>query len=303
MFKNLLKGNTYAKLKELQEDKKIFEIIEPLKDMDGFKQNNPHHSYDLLEHTLLVVKNIGEDAPEYMKIASLFHDIGKLTTAELKPEDKLSDYDKKYMAENNLTGINTFLGHSKASEEEAKNFLLKSDIDEDTINKALFLIKVHEKNWDSAKTKTVRNFVNDLKENGLELSDYINLRRADVFGQSLYMRDAKLEELEKVEAVYQKILDYEKSIEGTITRSSLDINGRDIVEHEIFGKVPKEYIKDFLNEAINFVNSEEGVNNKEDIINHLKDWFHDECFENEVFLKALGDFNEVKELDIDILEK
>ncbi|MBR2590628.1 MAG: HDIG domain-containing protein [Clostridia bacterium] len=56
--------------------------------MKGYAQNNPHHCYDLLTHTLKVVcavkpQGIAQTDFEVLRTAALFHDIGKPSVAAL----------------------------------------------------------------------------------------------------------------------------------------------------------------------------------------------------------------------------
>ena len=55
--------------------KEIYELIPEFKVCDGFDQCNEYHIYDVLEHTLCVLDNVGNDY--VLRVAALFHDIGK----------------------------------------------------------------------------------------------------------------------------------------------------------------------------------------------------------------------------------
>lgn len=55
--------------------KEIYELIPEFKACDGFDQCNDYHIYDVLEHTLCVLDNVGNDY--VLRVAALFHDIGK----------------------------------------------------------------------------------------------------------------------------------------------------------------------------------------------------------------------------------
>ena len=61
---------------------------QPFAAMKGYEQNNPHHCYDLLTHTLKVVCGIeASGIPkadfEVLRTAALFHDIGKPAAAQV----------------------------------------------------------------------------------------------------------------------------------------------------------------------------------------------------------------------------
>ena len=55
--------------------KEIYELIPEFRACDGFNQCNEYHIYDVLEHILCVLDNVGNDY--VLRVAALFHDIGK----------------------------------------------------------------------------------------------------------------------------------------------------------------------------------------------------------------------------------
>ena len=70
----------------------------------GFEQDNPHHCYDLWNHTLHTVKGIPEDKLDdedivKLKIAAFFHDVGKPEVYAINPN----------------TGRHSFHGHTAKS--------------------------------------------------------------------------------------------------------------------------------------------------------------------------------------------
>ena len=99
--------------------------------MVGFKQNNPHHCYDLFEHTLRVVEGINteglflEDIIK-LKVAAFFHDIGKPIVAMVKGDKTV------------------FYNHAKESAKIAKDILIELDHNEDEIKRILFYIEHHD---------------------------------------------------------------------------------------------------------------------------------------------------------------
>lgn len=52
--------------------------------MVGFHQKNPHHCYDLWEHTLRTAAALSSRVPARLRTAAFFHDIGKPQTARFK---------------------------------------------------------------------------------------------------------------------------------------------------------------------------------------------------------------------------
>lgn len=108
--------------------------------MQGYSQNNPHHCFDLLEHTVKTVSEtdcVGlnpEDAFE-LKVAALYHDIGKPKVAFEK------------------NGRTVFYHHAIESKRIAYRLLQSLDMDKAALNRILFYIEHHD-DFISFKLKT-----------------------------------------------------------------------------------------------------------------------------------------------------
>lgn len=99
--------------------------------MKGYSQDNPHHCYDLLEHTVhtLDVINcdgLSEDDTLELKIAALYHDVGKPKVAFEK------------------NGKTVFYNHATESRRIAAKELRKFDLDNDVLDRILFYVEYHD---------------------------------------------------------------------------------------------------------------------------------------------------------------
>lgn len=99
--------------------------------MKGYSQNNPHHCYDLLEHTIKTAEAIdcvelSKDEIIELKIAALYHDVGKPIFAFEK------------------NGKKVFYNHAIESRRIAEKELRKISMDEDVLNRILFYIEYHD---------------------------------------------------------------------------------------------------------------------------------------------------------------
>lgn len=99
--------------------------------MQGYLQNNPHHCYDLLEHTIKTVEAIdcaelSKDEIIELKIAALYHDVGKPSVAFEKSEKTV------------------FYNHAIESRRIAEKELKNSGLDDNDINRILFYIEYHD---------------------------------------------------------------------------------------------------------------------------------------------------------------
>lgn len=99
--------------------------------MKDYKQNNPHHCYDLLTHSTETVLSVdGSDISQKdyveLKIAALFHDIGKPSVAKPKGDKTV------------------FYGHSSESGNICNGLFKKIGLDEDETARILFYITHHD---------------------------------------------------------------------------------------------------------------------------------------------------------------
>ena len=116
-------------------DKSSEELKEMLGDefavMKDYAQNNPHHCYNLLEHTVRTAAGMDcsglsdEDAVQ-LRVAALFHDIGKPVVALQK------------------NGKTVFYNHGKESRKIAEKRLPESGIEGSELKKILFYIEHHD---------------------------------------------------------------------------------------------------------------------------------------------------------------
>lgn len=104
-------------------------VIPELLPMKGFEQHNSYHRYDVLEHCIRAMELV-RTTPEnagYMKLAALFHDIGKPGTYSMDGK-----------------GIGHFYGHPKKSEELVRAILLRLSADKRTMERVAGLVKRHD---------------------------------------------------------------------------------------------------------------------------------------------------------------
>ena len=99
--------------------------------MKGFDQNNPHHCYDLLTHTLQTVAGLDRfcdnaEALPMLRVAALFHDIGKPCVVQEK------------------NGRSVFYGHAAKSAEISASLLTQIGYSQDEVSLVLFYIAHHD---------------------------------------------------------------------------------------------------------------------------------------------------------------
>lgn len=221
----------------------FFEIIPELKECNGFEQYNDYHIYDVYEHIINVIKNTPKNI--YLRLAALFHDIGKPRTFKL---------DEKQ--------VGHFLGHAYTSGVIFKNFANKYKIDNKTKKIVADLILYHDVSL-SSKNNKIYNFYKKFNMNRIEM--LFTLKRADIMGQNKKYID-RIEEINKLEIKYVIVRNMYKSImysgnnlialgyKGKAIGYILDDVKRQIINNRIANDVEKinEYVlKNFKVEEYN----------------------------------------------------
>ena len=219
----------------------VFSVVIPeLAACVGFEQHNFHHKYDVYTHIATVV----EASPEkdYIRLAALFHDIGKPLCFSLDEN-----------------GIGHFYSHAVKSSEIAVNTLKRLRFDNETVNKVQLLVKQHDAYIDE-DSKTLKRKLNRFGEQALR--DLISVQRADTLGlaDEYHKRLAHFEKLEK------NLCTIVES-NNCFTVKNLDINGNDIIAIGLKGKE----IGDALNLLLEAVIDEKVENCRESLINYLKE--------------------------------
>ena len=204
------------------------------------EQKNPHHMYNVGEHTLWSMKYVEKD--KVLRLAMLFHDMGK--PGAITMDDK---------------GIHHFHGHNELSSHIAKDVLRRLRFDNDTIHKVERLVYFHD--YRPALTdKSVRKFVAKIGKDLFPL--YILVQTADVKAQSDYKKEEKLHNIETVNNIFQGILEREECL----CLKDLAVTGKDLID---LGIKPGKEIGEILNRFLEMVLENPGLNEKEILLNNL----------------------------------
>lgn len=94
--------------------------------MIGYNQNNPHHCYDLWEHSIKTMQGLTCDKDNQLRVAAFFHDIGKPSVARVKD------------------GRTVYYGHAQKSVEIANSLLNRLGYMSHEIEQILFYIEHHD---------------------------------------------------------------------------------------------------------------------------------------------------------------
>ncbi len=234
-FTKLLCGKNVKKV--LSEYYDVISVFLPeIIPMVGFDQQNPHHCFDVFEHTLVTVESIEPDP--ILRWTMLLHDTGK-------PETFFVDEKGGH-----------FFGHYKNSTLIAKNILSRLKASNDTVDTVTSLIYHH----DSVIPETPRSVKRLLMKLGHDkVLQLYKVNRADAKGQTPSQINERLQHIDRLESITEEII----SSKGCFSMSDMNISGNDIIA---LGVPAGKRIGMILNKLLNEVIDGELENTKETLI-------------------------------------
>lgn len=228
----------------------VFSLFIPeIKDMIGFKQNNPYHIYDVWNHTVHAVQAYKCDCePENPKdlitsLAIFFHDFGK-------PHCYQDDED----------GIRHFKGHGRVSADMTDEIMKRLKFDNDTREKVVELVYYHDATFEVGK-KYVKRWLNKIGEE--QFKRLLNIRRADIKAQADTGQKTRLQKVDNIEYVLEEVLQHDECF----SLKDLAVNGKDLIG---IGYKPGKEIGEILNNLMDLVISGEYINEKEKLLEIAK---------------------------------
>ncbi len=210
-------------------------------------QNNPHHCYNVGEHTLQAMKAVRAD--KVLRLAMLLHDIGKPLT---KTTDK--------------TGKDHFKKHAKESTRLAEDILRRLKFDNDTIKKVCRLVEFHDWSIDleeHVKISVVRRLIAGIGEDAFP--DMFEVNRADLLAQSGYLREEKLAKQERLEAMYREMTEKK----DCLSLKDLAVSGKDLLEQ---GLKPGRELGEILQRMLTDVLENPAHNKKKYLLENLNQY-------------------------------
>lgn len=167
-------------------------------------QHNPHHVYNVGEHSLRAVAAIENE--KCLRWAMLLHDTGKAVTRFT---------DEK--------GIDHYYGHPAKSVEIAGDILARLKFDNKSIERILRLIKFHDREivpQPRAVAKAVHVVGDDI------FPDLLKVKRADKSAQNPLDKQKGMDYVDLIESIYSGL----KAGNNCLELKDLAINGRDLID-------------------------------------------------------------------------
>jgi len=216
----------------------FIEFIPELALMEGFEQNNPHHIYDVLEHTLVSLKSV-EPVLE-LRLAMLFHDIAKPLT---------------YKKDEN--GVGHFPNHEIKGAEMTREIMNRLKFNKKIIQKVTKLIAYHDYNIPDDEIR-LKQFLSKFGPENIE--NLFAVKRANYYAKN----PAYVSELSKIEHEYTKVKAATRKT-FFVKKNELKINGKDLLslgfDQETIGPVLDSLYNDLLNGLIK--------NNRDKLISYV----------------------------------
>lgn len=207
------------------------------------EQNNPHHKYNVGEHILHSLTEIGPN--KVGRLAMLFHDVGKPLTHSV---------DEK--------GVEHFYHHAQEGAELTRRILRRLKFDNDTTLKVCQLVRWHDYGMGlEPDARLIRRALNKVGEELFPL--LIKVKYADVMAQSDYQKKEKLQRLEKWQSLYEQVL----AECQCVSLKTLAVTGRDLLQEGIPAG-PK--IGEILQKALDLVMDDPEKNDREYLLNLIR---------------------------------
>lgn len=180
------------------------EIMPEFTSLRTIQQNNPWHSYNAYTHSIKATEIIEPEL--HLKLAMLFHDLGKYDT--LTTDDN---------------GIDHFYNHGIVSCDKTREILKRLRYSNEIIDKVCLLIKEHDRRIEPTK-KAVKKVLNIMGEEGTR--DLLKIRWADICAQNPIHLKRRARKLFHLTDLVEEIIENKEPF----SRKDLKINGKMLME-------------------------------------------------------------------------
>ena len=166
------------------------------------EQHNIHHMYTVGEHTIVAMQHVRPE--KNIRLIMLLHDLAK-------PIVKTTDEE----------GQDHFRGHTQGGADMARQILRRLKFDNATIDFVARMVKHHDDRPE--KPNSIRRMFSAI---GLEnVPMMLEIKRADLLGQSTYQRESKMAIVDNLEAHYRECV----ANQTCLQKKDLSVNGGDLI--------------------------------------------------------------------------
>ena len=255
-FEKVLSGYHPHEAIRMGYDTKVLEHFLPeVHSTFGFDQKNRHHNYDLGTHIMEVLKNMSRRSEDTdMRIAALFHDIGK-------PDSMWIDKDGYGHFYKNEEGQGN--DHESVGADMAEDILRRLRFPTNRIARIKQLIQNHMFPIFNSP-KGARKFLN--QAGSFETAhDLLDLKEADHLGKG--KEDATRSTVD----LMRELINSEKESENAFTPKDLAINGNEVMQ--ILGMDSGPQIGKVLNHLMEIVVDNPEMNSKDNLTTFLNNFY------------------------------
>ena len=166
------------------------------------EQHNIHHTYTVGEHTIVAMQHVHPE--KNIRLIMLLHDLAK-------PIVKTTDEE----------GQDHFRGHTQGGSDMARQILRRLKFDNATIDFVARMVKHHDDRPE--KPNAIRRMFSEI---GLEnVPMMLEIKRADLLGQSTYQRESKMAIVDNLESQYRECV----AKQSCLQKKDLSVNGSDLI--------------------------------------------------------------------------
>ena len=190
-------------------------------------QKHIHHCYSVGEHILHTIENVRAD--KVLRLSMLFHDMAKPKVLTVGDD-----------------GVTHFYGHPMEGSKMAAEIMNRLKFDNATIDRVKLFALYHDRDIELTE-KAMRKAMNVIGPDNIP--DLLEVKHADVLAQSDYMRKEKLEKIEGMRKIYEKV----KAEGDCVKLKDLAVDGKDLIAEGIapgakIGEILKNMLEDVIDE-------------------------------------------------------
>lgn len=200
----------------------LFEVLPELAPMPGCAQQNPHHLYNVWEHSVLAVGQV--PAEPVLRLSALLHDCGK-------PACKTVD-------EN---GVGHFYGHPAVSRDLAEQIVRRLRFSKDEAESVLFLVEHHDRPLGDSD-KLIRRRLAQIGEK--RFRQLLMIKKGDAVGQGTHPED--IAALLETERLLEEVL----AAEACFSLRQLAVKGTDMIALGLAGPAVGDMLDALLGAVI-----------------------------------------------------
>ena len=230
-------------------------FLPELDEMLSTPQNNPHHCYNVGEHSIRVVEYIHSSVKEKNKPEMT---IDKKSHIALAFAGLLHDVAKPVCKTTDENGIDHFRGHDALGERMSAEILRRLKFDNETISLVKCLVRNHDVRYHDCKNRGMRRITGRVGKDRMPF--LFMLQRADTLAQSDHKRQEKLDILETGMRLYDEICE----AGDAVTVAELAVSGRDLIDEKGYESGPG--IGAELNRLLEMVMDDPSLNTREKLL-------------------------------------